>query len=138
MSVEEDEKETGQRVLLNLGHTFAHALESYTHYRRWLHGEAVGIGLYCAAQLSYQMGYLDRTQLEFIDSLLEKAQLPRRIPKDMDIKKLQGLMSQDKKVKNKTLHFVVIRKPGDCYLDNKVSDHLLHNVLMAAVKGDDE
>lgn len=136
--VEEDEKETGRRVLLNLGHTFAHALESYTHYQRWLHGEAVAIGLYCAALLSHQLGYLDQSELSLIDALLANAQLPRRIPQEIDIKKLQELMNYDKKIKNRTLRFVVIRKLGDCYLDDEVSDHLLHDVLLAAVKGDDE
>lgn len=136
--VEEDEKEQGRRVLLNLGHTFAHALESYTNYRRWLHGEAVAIGLYCASQLSYQMGYLDQSTLRLIDALLKKAHLPCRIPKEIDIKKLQKLMEQDKKIKNNVLRFVVIRKPGDCYLEDKVTDHLLHDVLMESVEGDDE
>lgn len=136
--VEDDEKEIGRRVLLNLGHTFAHALESYTHYQRWLHGEAVAIGLYCAALLSHQLGYLDKSKLDLIDSLLEKVQLPRRIPKEIDIKKLKELMNHDKKIKNKSLRFVVIRRFGDCYLEDNVSDDLLHDVLMAAVKGDGE
>lgn len=136
--VEEDEKEHGRRALLNLGHTFAHALESYTNYQRWLHGEAVAIGLYCAALLSYQMGYFNQNELDLIDSLLKKIQLPRRIPKEINIQKLKELMNHDKKIKNKSLRFVVMKQFGDVYLDDKVSKDVLHDVLIAAVKGDDE
>lgn len=131
--VQEDERETGQRVLLNLGHTFAHALESYTHYQRWLHGEAVAIGLYCAALLSHQLGLISQVDLLMVDSLLINAQLPSRIPKDIDLVKLQALMFNDKKIKNNTLRFVLMRGFGDCFLDDKVTDKSLRRVLSSAV-----
>ena len=134
--VQEDEREMGQRALLNLGHTFAHALEAYTHYQRWLHGEAVAIGLYCAALLSHHLGYLTNENLTLVDTLLLQAKLPRRIPKEIDLQALYALMFHDKKVKNKTLRFVLIRAPGDCYLDNEVTDDCLHYVLTHAVEGD--
>ena len=134
--VQEDEREVGRRVVLNLGHTFAHALEAYTHYQCWLHGEAVGIGLYCAALLSYQLGYLDKASLVLIDSMLLAAKLPRRIPKGIDLLELQALMLNDKKIKNKTLRFVLMRAPGDCYLESGVTEDCLHHVLTSAVEGD--
>lgn len=134
--VQEDERETGRRALLNLGHTFAHALEAYTQYQRWLHGEAVAIGLYCAALLSHQLGFLDKASLDQVDSLLAVAKLPRRIPKEIDLKNLQVLMFNDKKVKNKRLHFVLMRAPGDCYLDTQVTEDGLRHVLMSAVEGE--
>lgn len=132
--VQEDALETGRRVLLNLGHTFAHALESYTHYQRWLHGEAVAIGLYCAALLSYQLGLIPQSELLAVDLLLEKAHLPRRIPQDIDLAALHAHLFYDKKIKNKTLRFVLMRALGDCYLDDNVSDDNLRQVLHSAVE----
>ena len=134
--VQEDEREAGQRALLNLGHTFAHALEAYTHYQRWLHGEAVAIGLYCAALLSNQLGHLDNGSLGIIDALLLAAKLPRRIPKEIDIQALYVLMFNDKKVINKMLRFVLMRAPGDCYIETEVPEDCLRQVLMNAVEGD--
>jgi len=134
--VQEDEREKGLRALLNLGHTVAHALEAYTHYQRWLHGEAVAIGLYCAALLSHHLGYLDGLNLALVDSMLQQAGLPRRIPKDIDLMVLHDLMFHDKKVKNKKIRFVLIRAPGDCYLDDKVTDDSLRYALTHAVEGD--
>ena len=134
--VEEDEREMGQRALLNLGHTFAHALEAYTQYQRWFHGEAVAIGLYCAALLSYQVAGLDVSTVTLIDSMLKAASLPRRIPKDIDINTLQEWMFQDKKIKNKTLRFVLMKAPGSCYLDSQVTHDCLRQVLINAVEGE--
>ena len=134
--VESDERESGCRALLNLGHTFAHALESITHYQQWLHGEAVGIGLYCAALLSYQLGHLDASSVAQVDALLEKAGLPRRIPVSINLAVLQALMLNDKKIKNKRLRFVLMKAIGDCYLESKVSEDSVRQVLLSAVEGD--
>jgi 3-dehydroquinate synthase len=132
--VSQDECEkNGHRQLLNLGHTFAHALEVVTNYKRWLHGEAVAIGLYCAALLSFQLGYFSRKDLDFVDYLLTKSKLPSRIPADIDIALLQKTMWNDKKIENNILSFVLIRSFGDCYLDANVSDLNLKYVLEAAV-----
>lgn len=97
--VETDEKEAGQRALLNLGHTFAHALETYTQYQQWLHGEAVAIGLYCAAVLSYKMHLVDKQFVEQIEQILHHAGLPHKIPRTVNLKKLKDLMQSDKKLK---------------------------------------
>lgn len=134
--VEKDEKETGQRALLNLGHTFAHALEAYTHYQRWLHGEAVAIGLYCAAVLSYKIGLIDLFLVEQVEMMLRNAGLPHKIPKSVDLQKLTDLMSLDKKIKNNCLRFVVIQKPGDCYLSDKITEDCLNHTLIASVEGE--
>lgn len=133
--VQKDEHETGCRVLLNLGHTFAHALESYTEYSRWLHGEAVAIGLYCAALLSYHLNLINESQLNDVDSLLKQAQLPRRIPRDIDLIALQALMFHDKKVANGSLRFVLIHSLGECYVDDQITSEQLSHVLCAAVEG---
>lgn len=134
--VEEDERETGQRALLNLGHTFAHALETYTDYQMWLHGEAVAIGLYCAALLSCKMGLLAATTVALVEQMLDYAGLPHKIPASIDLDKLKDLMGLDKKIKNNSLRFVVIKKPGDCYLEDKVTEDSLLNTLITAVEGE--
>lgn len=133
--VQEDEREKGLRALLNLGHTFAHALEAYTHYNRWLHGEAVGIGLYCAALLSCQQLQLNGKDLQLVDELLVLAKLPRRIPNDIDLSELRSLMSQDKKIKAKRLRFILMKSFGACYIEEQVSDENLHFTLQNAVGG---
>ncbi len=130
--VEVDEKETGQRALLNLGHTFAHALEAYTSYQQWLHGEAVSIGLYCAAIMSYQKNWINEQQLKQIEQMLQDACLPYKIPSTIDLKKLQDLMQLDKKIKNNCLRFVLIKQPGDCYLETKITKDCLHKTLLAS------
>jgi 3-dehydroquinate synthase len=134
--VECDEKEHGVRALLNLGHTFAHALEAGTHFKRWLHGEAVAIGLYCIAFLSYELGLINYSVVELIEQMLEWAGLPHKIPKDIDLEDLVHLMSFDKKIKNGCLRFVVIRSPGDCYLDGTVTEQHVRKALVASVEGE--
>lgn len=134
--VEADEKEAGQRALLNLGHTFAHALEAYTQYQYWLHGEAVAIGLYCAALLSYQLGLCEKSLVIQVETMLIQAGLPHKIPTFIDLIQLRDLMGLDKKIKQNRLRFVVIKAPGDCYLENKVTEDCLRTTLMKAVEGE--
>jgi 3-dehydroquinate synthase len=132
--VQQDEREsTGARALLNLGHTFAHALEAATNYERWLHGEAVAIGLYCAARLSHQLGYLSEADVLLIDDLLELAGLPRRIPSDVSLIAIHELMYQDKKVLQNKLRFVLIKTFGDCYVDAGVCEQDVVCALADAV-----
>lgn len=127
--VREDERDHGRRALLNLGHTFAHALETITSYQRWLHGEAVAIGLYCASMLSYKLGYLKISDVDRIKDLLYLTGLPYGIPQDIDVKRLQVLMWQDKKVHDNTLPFVIMRGIGDCRLERHVTDELIQSLL---------
>lgn len=134
--VETDEKERGQRALLNLGHTFAHALEAYSQYQQWLHGEAVAIGLYCAAVLSHKIGLIKEPLVNFVEQMLRDAGLPHKIPAAIDLQKLRELMSLDKKIKNNCLRFVLIRNPGDCYLEEQVTEDSLYDTLSVAVEGE--
>lgn len=134
--IEADERDKGVRMLLNLGHTVAHALESVTQYKRWLHGEAVAIGLYCAALLSYQRGHLNKQALNTVDTLLMDAGLPRRIPASIDLESLYACMRHDKKIKANQLRFVLMRSIGDAYLEHHVSDNCLRRALISAVEGD--
>lgn len=134
--VQEDERESGMRALLNLGHTVAHALEAHTAYKRWLHGEAVSMGLYCAALLSYEYYGLDQADFAVIKDMLRLAGLPWRIPADINPHPLHALMANDKKVKQDKLHFVLIKTIGQCYLDNNVKPASILNVLSKAIEGE--
>lgn len=131
-----DERDFGVRALLNLGHTFAHALEAVTDFTHWLHGEAVAIGLYCAAVLSYTIGLLDFSNVEQVERMLLSAGLPHKIPKTINLDKLMGLMRLDKKIKNNDLPFIVIRSPGACYLQSKITEHEVLTALLASVEGE--
>lgn len=133
--VEADEKEAGIRALLNLGHTFGHALETYTSYKKYLHGEAVAIGMYIAALLSTNLGLLDRKYLEDLDALFKFANLPSRLDKNVDCDKLYKLMFKDKKVKNNQIRFVLIKSPGNCFVREDVPELEVIKALKGAVEG---
>lgn len=127
-----DAQEHGVRVLLNLGHTFGHALETVTNYQRWLHGEAVAIGLYCAALLSFKMGFCGDDIVHRIDNLLMQAHLPRRIPICIDKDALYQAMWHDKKIQNQKLRFIVIQDWGQCQIVDTVEPSIIFEVLQQA------
>lgn len=102
-----DERESGQRALLNLGHTFGHALEALTGYRRWKHGEAIAIGMHMAAQLAHSRGWLDSAEVTRITALLERAQLPVSIDDGLSTDAIFAAMGLDKKVKDGKLRLIV-------------------------------
>ena len=134
--VENDEQDkNGKRALLNLGHTFAHALETYTHYERWLHGEAVAIGIYCAALLSVEMHSCDEKTLNQIHTLLGLAKLPTTISKEFNLVRLFQLMMGDKKVMNNQLRLILLKGLGQCYIEEQINEEQLMKVLHQACKG---
>ncbi|MGB0466292.1 MAG: 3-dehydroquinate synthase [Pontibacterium sp.] len=110
--VEQDEKEAGIRALLNLGHTFGHAIEAHQGYGQWLHGEAVGAGTMMAADLSARLGWLSDDELERIRHILQAAKLPVMPPVDMSADEFRALMSVDKKVIDGQLRLVLLKRPG--------------------------
>jgi 3-dehydroquinate synthase len=101
-----DEHETGERALLNLGHTFGHAIENAMGYGVWLHGEAVGAGTMMAADLSQRMGWLGTAEVARIHALLTKAKLPLDAPK-LGADKYLELMQMDKKVADGKIRLVL-------------------------------
>lgn len=105
--VEEDPYEHGIRAYLNLGHTFAHAIEQVTEYG-WLHGEAVGFGLLAAAKLSERLGLCDVALVEQVDTILAEVGLPRQIT-GLDPAAIYEAMKTDKKWKNGRSRFVLLR-----------------------------
>ncbi len=130
--VAEDEFETnGQRALLNLGHTFGHAVETYTGYTQWLHGEAVGLGLAMAADLSARLGWISAGDSARCTALVARAGLLIKPPAGMKPENFRCLMAGDKKVAAGQLRFVLLRQLGDAVLtadfdDRKLSETLAH------------
>jgi 3-dehydroquinate synthase len=114
--VEADEYETAQeggRALLNLGHTFGHAIENAAGYGEYLHGEAVAIGLAAAARLSQKLGYIGPDDVARVERVIAAHALPVRLRAPLGYAELQAAMARDKKVRAGGLRFVVLRKLGD-------------------------
>ena len=107
-----DEKEAGQRALLNLGHTFGHAIETGMGYGKWLHGEAVGAGMAMAAEMSCRLGWIDDNKVNKINALLNRASLPASPPESMSGADFMGLMSVDKKVLDGKMRLVLMKDIG--------------------------
>ncbi|HHI93146.1 MAG TPA: 3-dehydroquinate synthase [Gammaproteobacteria bacterium] len=126
-----DEKETGQRALLNLGHTFGHAIEAGMGYGTWLHGEAVGTGMLMAADLSHRQNNLSQSQLERTRALLEAAGLPVKIPTEMNAGRFLELMAVDKKVQAGVIRLVLLNRIGSSYVSDDYEPALLRNTLDA-------
>lgn len=108
-----DEREGGIRAILNLGHTFGHAIETDQGYGNWLHGEAVAVGMLMAADLSARLGWIEPQDVIRIESLLVAAGLPTTSPEGMRIDRFKELMAVDKKVLDGKLRLVLLRAMGD-------------------------
>lgn len=106
-----DETERGERALLNLGHTFGHAIETGMGYGAWLHGEAVAAGTMMAAELSRQLGWLSHQDVQRVESLFVRAGLPIRGP-ELSGERYLDLMASDKKVEGGQLRLVLLQKIG--------------------------
>lgn len=115
--VKRDERETlGVRALLNLGHTFGHAIETEMGYGAWVHGEAVAAGCVLAAVLSYELGHLSDTDVERATRLFAAFNLPVKPPK-VEAAKLVAHMQRDKKNEGGVVTLVLLKKLGEAYLD---------------------
>jgi 3-dehydroquinate synthase len=105
--VAEDEQEHGIRAHLNLGHTFAHALEEVTKYKEFTHGEAVAIGLACACYLSEELGYIKRSATKKVLDLMKSLGLKFTIPKEIKVEKILAAFKYDKKSINGVPNFIL-------------------------------
>jgi 3-dehydroquinate synthase len=108
-----DELEAGQRALLNLGHTFGHAIETGMGYGEWLHGEAVGAGMCMAAELSRRLGWMDSADCERSLNLIRRARLPVAPPPQIGTERFLELMAVDKKVLDGGLRLVLMKGIGN-------------------------
>ncbi len=127
-----DERESGKRALLNLGHTFGHAIETGTGYGSWLHGEAVAVGMAMAADLSARHGWLSDTDVERIRALLIRARLPVAPPAEISRQRFLELMSVDKKVDDRGLRLVLMNAIGAAKLCSDFDRTLLQQTLDSA------
>jgi len=123
-----DEHERGQRALLNLGHTFGHAIETAMGYGEWLHGEAVAAGMYMAADLSVRLGWLTKTDLARVEQLLLRANLPVKGPR-ISIEKMKDLMAVDKKVQDGRVRLVLLKAIGEAVVTDDFDAGLLDQTL---------
>jgi 3-dehydroquinate synthase len=121
--VEKDERETakeGGRALLNLGHTFGHAIENVAGYGAYLHGEAVAIGLCAAGRLSQKLGYLKADDVARVERVVAAHALPTRLRSPLSYGELHAAMARDKKVRAGGLRFVLLKKLGDAHTQGEV------------------
>ena len=124
-----DERESGVRALLNLGHTFAHAIETGTGYGTWLHGEAVAAGIVLAARMSHRMGWLAGQDCERIERLFLRAELPVRAPAALSPERMLELMSVDKKIRRGRLRLILLRGIGDAIMTSEFDPEALRETL---------
>jgi 3-dehydroquinate synthase len=129
--VQADERETakeGGRALLNLGHTFGHAIEQVTGYGTYLHGEAVAIGLVGAARLSLKLGHLSADEVARVERTVLAHALPARLRTPLAVAALMKSMQHDKKVRAGRLRFVVLRQLGEAATQGDVDPALVEAV----------
>jgi len=128
-----DEREAGERALLNFGHTFGHAIEAGTGYGSWLHGEAVAAGMVMAAELSSLMGQLKKTEVSRVRELVKRAGLPVSGPA-LAPERMLELMALDKKAAKGKTRFVLLESLGRAALRSDVDEKAVRAAIVAAAR----
>jgi 3-dehydroquinate synthase len=124
-----DERESGLRALLNLGHTFGHAIEAEQGYGNWLHGEAVAAGIVLASDVAQKMNWLEPEDFKRILAFLQAFDLPVQAPKEMAYEQFVQHMRHDKKMKAGKLNFVIPQGIGKAVVTSAVTNEVLRSVL---------
>lgn len=127
--VMQDEREHNVRALLNLGHTFAHAMEASSEFEGWLHGEAVALGIVLAARLSHQLGMLDALSLTRIHTLISHHHLLRPLPDLFSPKELRSCMNLDKKIKGNQHRLILLCAIGQGVIHTQTSAEMMCDLL---------
>lgn len=127
--VSKDERESGLRAILNYGHTLGHAIETATGYKRYLHGEAVAIGMYEEARLSRELGFLETGQLDRIKRLIEAFDLPATLPQDIDLRLVLSSMKLDKKTVGGDIIFILPEKIGKVRIYRGISSREIERIF---------
>ena len=127
--VAKDEREGGLRAILNLGHTFGHAIEAHLGYGVWLHGEAVGAGMVMACQMSQMLGWLTQEWVDRATKLIAAAGLPVAPPGNMNKQDFLKYMSVDKKVLDGSLRLVLLKNCGQAIVTNEFDPQILEQTL---------
>jgi len=131
--VTEDERETGKRIILNYGHTVAHGLEVATNYQRFLHGEAVAIGMMAAAKLSQRLGFLSQDFVKRQEALLERFGLPTSC-RGINMTDVLAAMELDKKVRGKAIQWVLLEDIGKVVVHSDIPSKEVSSVLKETLK----
>lgn len=129
--VSQDERESGIRAILNLGHTFGHAIETAQGYGNWLHGEAVAAGMVMAADLSARLGWISKADAQRSRALIEDSGLPALPPVDMTAERFMELMAVDKKVLDGALRLVLLKGIGDAVITSDFDTQALIETFAA-------
>lgn len=125
-----DEKEsTGVRALLNLGHTFGHAIETLTHYGVYLHGEAIAVGMLMAVSMSVKMNHLPISIYTRLVKLLQIASLPIHLEENFTVDNFLSVMAHDKKNIHGQIRLILLKSLGKAYLTDEYSEKILHQVI---------
>jgi 3-dehydroquinate synthase len=133
--VAKDEKESGVRALLNLGHTFGHAIETASGYGTWLHGETVSMGMVMAADLSCRIGWIDHSTANRIRTVIEENfSMPVLPPADISVEQYVDLMLSDKKAESGKIRFVLLKAIGETAIEGGVEKSLLEATLTAGAQ----
>lgn len=127
--VQQDEKESGIRALLNLGHTFAHAIETYTHYTEYTHGEAVAIGMVMAAELSMISGVANDNLRKELENHLQDFDLLTKLSTSIDAQKLVALMRLDKKVQNNQHRLILMQSMGSAFIHKNICENDIYQAI---------
>ena len=135
--VAEDEREQGTRIILNYGHTIAHGLEAATGYERFLHGEAVAVGMVGAGRLSQRLGLLSAAVAERQEALLGRFGLPLRAP-GVSVDRVQQAMRLDKKSRDRTVRWVLLADVAEVRVVSNVFPGLITEVLSELMRGEAE
>lgn len=130
--VAEDERESGVRALLNFGHSFAHALETLTDYKKYLHGEAVAIGMMVAARLSEQRGLCEPGFSDRLGKLLSSFSLPLDMPANAQPDEILDLMKLDKKVIAGAYRLILLKAPGHGIIDSQSNNDQITAAIVAS------
>ena len=127
--VAQDELESGKRALLNLGHTFGHAIENTLGYGVFLHGEAISVGMLMAAKLSQLTGDLSHQDVDQVQDLLEKSNLPVSVDGKISASEFLSAMSVDKKVIDGNIRLILMKKLGEAYISDCYQKEQLDQVI---------
>ena len=119
--VSKDERESGLRAVLNYGHTIGHAIETITGYKKYLHGEAVAIGMHMEAKLSHQLGFIDNKAVARIKALIDSFELPSEMPDEIEMDDLVEKMQIDKKTVAGKMHFVLPETVGSVRIHSEIT-----------------
>lgn len=128
--VAQDERESGVRATLNLGHTFGHAIEASMGYGSWLHGEAVAAGMVMACEMSVRLGWIEPEVTRRVEAVFARASLPTRPPPSVTLERFMTYMSVDKKVEAGVLRLILLKGPGNAVLTSEFPEEVLFDTIM--------